>query len=56
MKKKLFKFTGIAFLAFLPFPFIFEWSLIFGSIYILAAIMICGAAWGQLNRGADNAN
>lgn len=53
MKTKLLKFALAAFLAFLPLPFIFEWSMFFGGGYIVIATMICGATWGQLNRGTQ---
>ena len=57
MKTKLLKFALAAFLAFLPLPFIFEWSFIFGNVYILVAVMICGATARALGlKEAINAN
>ena len=54
MKSKLIKFALAAFFAILPLPFIFERSSFFGGGYIVIAIMICGATWGQLNRVETN--
>ena len=57
MKTKLLKFALAAFLAFLPLPFVFEWSFIFGNLYILVAVMICGATARALGlKEAINAN
>ncbi|AUR82935.1 TMhelix containing protein [Vibrio phage 1.030.O._10N.222.55.F9] len=57
MKAKLLKFALTSFLAFLPLPFVFEWSFIFGNLYILVAVMCCGATARALGlKEAINAN
>jgi hypothetical protein len=56
MKNKLLKFALAAFLAFLPLPFIADSSYVFAGMYVVIATMICGATWGQLNRGKTNEN
>lgn len=43
MKAKLLKFTLAAFLAFLPLSFIAESSYFFAGMYVVIAVMICGA-------------
>ena len=54
MKSKLIKYALAAFFAMLPVPFILNESLLIGGGYIVIAIMICGATWGQLNRVETN--
>ncbi|WP_167331247.1 hypothetical protein [Pseudoalteromonas fuliginea] len=57
MKTKLFKFALAAFLAFLPLPFIAESSYFLTGVYIVFAVMICGAAARALGlKEAINAN
>lgn len=56
MKSKLLKFALISFLIFLPLPFVFEWSMFFGGVYIAFGLIVSGATWGQLNKHPSNAN
>ncbi len=57
MKTKLLKFALAAFLAFLPLPFIAESSYFLAGVYIVVAVMICGATARALGlKEAINAN